>query len=499
MNKRKAGIIVLLVLSGTGAWVQGQGVDIDASQPQSTAISIYDTGFGLVSELRRVTPASGENTIRIRQLPSALEPSTISFFPIAGAPGFQILEQLYRFDASHPERLLQSFAGRTIRVVTKSGELEGRLVSFSSGPVGQRGALAVMTEDGHIHVIWDAEDIERVILPDAVRYSFLEPTLLWRAQSSMEGPQNMRLTYQVRDMDWKASYEVILDEAGQRAYFAGRIGLANNSGGAFQNAQIQLISTERGMIRERAQAATRRGRDEREVAPAQRYTYGMSEPAFEQSVISISPVHSYRLSEPVSLADGDLKFVHYTVKQDMPVSRFYVYDGVRFDRFQRNRRNDWNYGTESHTAVETHVQFLNTPQDGPGLDLPTGLLRLYQRRSDGSMDLIGEDMLLSVPANMQGHALLGTARGLRGERERTGYVEITPLRVYEESFQIRIENDTDETVEVRVVEHLYRWHDFEIVRADAEYEVTGPQTIEFRPTLRPGGRRTISYTVRYSW
>ncbi len=60
-------------------------------------------------------------------------------------------------------------------------------------------------------------------------------------------------------------------------------------------------------------------------------------------------------------------------------------------------------------------------------------------------------------------------------------------------------NETSEAAEVRVVEHLYRWPKYEIVKVDTEYEETGPQRIEFRPRVPAGAQRTITHTVRYSW
>ena len=104
-----------------------------------------------------------------------------------------------------------------------------------------------------------------------------------------------------------------------------------------------------------------------------------------------------------------------------------------------------------------------------------------------------------MAAGAFGHVRVGPARGLRGERERTGYSEIRPLHEYEESFEIRLENNTARDVTVRVVEHLYRWKTFEIVRADAEYKEIGEQMIEFRPEVKAGGKRSLHYTVRYSW
>ena len=39
----------------------------------------------------------------------------------------------------------------------------------------------------------------------------------------------------------------------------------------------------------------------------------------------------------------------------------------------------------------------------------------------------------------------------------------------------------------------------EVIKADAEYETTGPQDIEFRVPVKQGGSRVITYTVRYRW
>ncbi len=73
------------------------------------------------------------------------------------------------------------------------------------------------------------------------------------------------------------------------------------------------------------------------------------------------------------------------------------------------------------------------------------------------------------------------------------------MHEYEETFEIRLTNLGEEAALVRVVEHLYRGPEFEIVKADSEYTQTGPQTIEFRPELKPGARRALHYTVRYRW
>ena len=52
---------------------------------------------------------------------------------------------------------------------------------------------------------------------------------------------------------------------------------------------------------------------------------------------------------------------------------------------------------------------------------------------------------------------------------------------------------------MNVMEHLYRWPEYEILKSDSEYEEAGPQKISFRVLLKPGGSRSLHYTVRYRW
>jgi hypothetical protein len=54
-------------------------------------------------------------------------------------------------------------------------------------------------------------------------------------------------------------------------------------------------------------------------------------------------------------------------------------------------------------------------------------------------------------------------------------------------------------VEVRVVEHLYRWTNWEIREPSNTFLKTDAQTIEFRIPLKPDEEQTVTYTVHYSW
>ena len=70
----------------------------------------------------------------------------------------------------------------------------------------------------------------------------------------------------------------------------------------------------------------------------------------------------------------------------------------------------------------------------------------------------------------------------------------------DESFEIRLRNrKKDAPVEIRVVEHLYRWNNWEITAKSDDFKKTDAQTIEFRIPVKPDEEKTVTYTVHYSW
>ena len=70
----------------------------------------------------------------------------------------------------------------------------------------------------------------------------------------------------------------------------------------------------------------------------------------------------------------------------------------------------------------------------------------------------------------------------------------------EEAFEIRVRNRKEtEAVEVRVVEHLYRWSNWNVIQKSHDFVKTDAQTIEYRVQVPAGGEQVITYRVRYDW
>lgn len=125
-------------------------------------------------------------------------------------------------------------------------------------------------------------------------------------------------------------------------------------------------------------------------------------------------------------------------------------------------------------------------------------MRVYKEDVDGGAEFVGEDRIDHTPKDERVRLYLGDAFDIVGERIQTDFEKLGS-RTIEESFEITLRNHKEEDVEVRVVEHLYRWSEWEIVEESQEHEKLDAQTIEYRVKVPAEGEAKVSYTVRYRW
>ncbi len=443
-------------------------------------MSIYDTGFGIVNENRRVAVGKGESEVVVRQVPAKLDPTTCSLMPLAGGAKLDFLGLRFEHDLAGEAQLFQRYLGRAVSVNDGKQEAQGKLVA---GPTPDRpvesSAVALQMTDGSVRVFPQLDRVTAVEFPKADTAAFLDPSLVWNVRSEQEGQQIVRLSYLTAGLSWSATHEVTLTGDGDKARVSSRVNIANESGGRFNDARVRLVATEPSGS-----------------ANSRRYSYGVDAPVAESLGGAIQSKGAFEVPLPVTLADGQSRQFELARAEALPVTKFFVYDGVRFDRYQRNPKNDWNYGAEFSRTVELNAEFQWPSGTGA---LPGGAARIYRELGDGGLDYLGRSDWMQPDENGRCHVRIGTARGMTGERERTGFTEVRPQHEYLETFEIRLSNFTEESAQVRVVEHLYRGTEYEIVKADAEYISPAPQVIEFRADLKPGGKRSLHYTVRYRW
>jgi hypothetical protein len=145
------------------------------------------------------------------------------------------------------------------------------------------------------------------------------------------------------------------------------------------------------------------------------------------------------------------------------------------------------------------LEFENSEEAGLGVPLPKGTTRVYKKDVDGATLLIGEDAIDHTPRDERVRLYIGDAFDIVGERVQTDFRVEYDEDWMEESFEITLRNHKDEDVEIRVVEHMFRWSEWEIIEQSHEHDKLDAQTIEFRVPVEADGETTVTYTVRYEW
>jgi hypothetical protein len=479
-----------------------------AARADEVQVTIYNSDFALVKESRTLNLKQGTVETRFSNVTSLLEPDSVVLRDRKNPDGLRILEQDYEGDPLSEESLLKRSEGKTLqfRVVNPAtgevSKVSAKLIRAGYGgqPRPYRGmggyqpfgvetlAMSPIVElDGKMLFALPGQPLFDSLGDDAI----LKPTLLWKLWSDKEGPRDVEVSYMTGGMRWEATYNLVAPEKGDAFDLVGWVTLENESGAEFKDARLKLMAGDVNKV----QPAVMGGRMAMakamaEEAPGPQVT----EKAFDE-------YHLYTLANPTTLREREVKQVEFCRAPHLPAKRLYVYDGaqVAMYGYDEGMARNPQYGVQSNGKVATMVEFKNSKEAGLGIPLPRGTMKLYRADSDGSREFIGENAIDHTPADETVRLALGNAFDLRGERRQTDFKVDTSKQTATEAFEIKVRNHKKEPVEVRIVEHLYRWSNWKIAANSDPYDKADSRTIEFKVTIPPDGEKVVTYRVNYSW
>ena len=488
-----------------------------ATAQAQTQLTVYNDNFAAVKQTRTLTLTRGENEIRVTDITAHLEPESVIVRALRQADSVRILEQNYESDPLSQGLLLRKSEGKLLDfeiTLSQTGEkriIQGRILRSGYVPHTsafqrygnqyayrqvayanpQGGGEPIVEVDGKIQFGLPGKPIFDALDPQA----FLKPTLLWRLWSEQAGEREVEFSYLTGGMRWEANYNAIAPETGDSFDIIGWVTLENMSGKDFENANLKLMAGDVARVAPQM-------RDRIDFSSGAREAGNASGPAVTER--SFEEYHLYTLERPTTVLDREVKQVEFVRAAKVPAKRVYVYDGFQPDpRYQGwncyNIRNQPNYGTVSNEKVWVMLEFENSQASNLGMPLPKGKVKLYRRDTDGRNEFIGEDDIDHTPKDETVRLYTGNAFDIAGERRQTNFQRDSNDHWVDESFVIKLRNHKEEAVQVRVVEHMYRWIQWEVTASSAELLKTDARTIEFRPTIPAGGEVTITYKVHYTW
>lgn len=441
---------------------------------QKVAVTIYNGNLGLVKDIRKVQLPPGGHDLQFMDVAAQINPTTVHLKSLTDPKGLRILEQNYEYDLLNPQKLLEKYVGKTIKLWEKNpntGEerqVEALLLSMNGGPVYQI--------DGAIHLGHPG----RPILPSIPDNLIARPTLLWRLENATSRSQMIEATYLTGGISWRADYVLTLSTNDDGGDLAGWVTIDNRSGATYKNAVLKLVAGD-----------VNRARGEREMADALREMTAkaaVAEQAFHEE--RFFEYHLYSLDGQTTIKENQSKQISLLSAADIPIRKDLIYYGAQ--QYYRNQ-----YGKPiSNQKVGVYLEVANTKKNHLGIPLPKGVVRVYKADRSGSLQFIGEDRIDHTPKDEKIKIKMGEAFDVVGERIQRDWHKIAS-GVYEVAWEISLRNHKHESVEVTVVEPIPG--DWKVLHASHAYKKIEAHTLEFPLKVPKESGVTINYRVRITF
>ncbi|QMU60632.1 MAG: DUF4139 domain-containing protein [Gammaproteobacteria bacterium] len=443
---------------------------------QEVAVTIYNEQLALVKDLRKVKLSDGFNRLAFREVSAQMRPETALLRSINHPDGFHLIEQNFDFDLLTPQKLLEKYVGKKVRVVKvhpTTGEEkteEAIVLSVNNGVVLRVGNRIETGYPGRI--IYDE-------VPENLRD---RPTLVISLESGTSKQQELQLSYLTGGLGWKADYVAELDESDEFVDLTGWVTLTNQSGATYKNAKLQLVAGDVNQVRQEMQPMRRdmlmSKSSGKAAAPAM-----VEEGLFEY--------HLYTLQRPTTISNNQTKQVSLLSATKIPVKKEFLLKGQNY----YYRGSYGNLGQKLKVGV--FVEFDNKEESNLGMPLPKGVVRVYKNDKSGNAQFVGEDRIDHTPKNEEIKLKLGDAFDVTADKKQTNFKKATAIGKYSQaytvSFEITLKNAKNEGVEVVVHEPIPG--DWKMKEESHSHKKVAAGTAEWKIKVPAEGKTILSYDV----
>ncbi|HEY5944305.1 MAG TPA: hypothetical protein VIV40_02390 [Kofleriaceae bacterium] len=288
--------------------------------------------------------------------------------------------------------------------------------------------------------------------------------------------------YITNRLHWDVAYTMTANPRRDRGELRGALAIRNTTGIALHAANARLVDAELGAWRGKTaeQLATSLvGGTQASTAPATPRDLG-----------------------PIDIGGGETR-VDLMPTSTRTMRSVLVYDpiGSKLDNPGAAPLRDPRLGLEPPPSTRVTESFEVARDEATSTGLPAGPVRLLERRSDGSLVVLGESRLFEATSRVAkvDTIAVGTADSVTGTRERRELTIDDENRRIVEEFVITLDNQREAAASVLVREHLYRGQNWTLAYNSATAAAKeGAQQIALRAEVPAKSKLKILYVVVYT-
>ena len=439
-----------------------EGGIANSNEKGSNELTVYNQNLALVKDIRELTLKKGVNLVQFKDIASQINATSV-FFKDLTFPNTFVIEQNYEYDLVSKNKILEKYLDEEITIQVIEGdqvkEYKGKLLSFQDG--------IILESDGEIISLSNTSKISFKELPGGL---LTKPTLVWKIYADQDGVRETQTIYLTSGLNWQADYIATVNSDDSALDFSGWTTITNNSGTSYPNTKLKLVAGDVHTV-----TSTRYNAVYEEYTMDSVGGSAMPKSFGEESLFEY---HMYTLESKTTLNNNQTKQISLLSSNNVPAEKEYVYEG----RY-------------SNTKVQTKLKFKNSENQGLGMPLPKGTVRVYKKDSDGQLQFVGEDSIDHTKTEDELELLLGNAFDITGERVEVNS-ENFGKGFYKYEYKITLENQKAEAVTVKVKENL-NGENWTITKNSMPYDKTTSNEIEFNVNVPAKGTAEVTYTVEY--
>jgi len=391
----------------------------DTTIPQTAsdlAITIYNDDRAFVHDVREANVSAGRQRLIYEGVPS--EVITASVVPAFGGVDTRLYSQNYIYDLISLESMLKNSIDKSVEFDTNGKNptrSQGTLLAYKPAVmVRQKGTGKILTLDKPTQVIFSS-------VPESM---ITRPSLVWNIETAKAGKLAIDLKYLTTGISWKSDY--VLNLTDKTLDLVGWITVNNRSGVAYPHARITCLA---GKVH-RARASRHPYRAQKGLMMAPAAAPDVREEAF-------SGYHIYTIPFRETIANNQQKQIRFLDKTSVGYTRY----GKAINRsFEKHGRQKLRFANT--------VEFVNTQDNGMGVPLPAGIVRMYQADSTGESHFIGESRIGNTPEGERVTLTVGTLFDVVGDKTVTRYTARKGYRNVETTYALRNQRDTAQTLKI---------------------------------------------------
>ncbi len=474
--RQMIGLVVATVLCGTAlaeaAEVQ-QVAKSTAADQIGVEVTVYNGNLGLIKDTRKIELLPGHGTLQFMDVASSIMPETVHVKSLNRPGDLTVLEQNYDYDLINEEKLLEKYVGKQIKIVDwnefqdRKEIIEAVLLSNNEGqPIFRIGSEIYL---GHPGV---------KVLPELPENLFARPTLTWDYESVGKDAHEVEVSYLTQNITWKADYVLQLSEDDSQADLSGWVTLENRSGTAYRDAKLKLVA----------------GQVHRAEAPQVLMAFeGLAKSATPTATSQFQEqgffeYHLYDLQRRTTIQDNQTKQISLLEARGVDVAAELLVQGAQEVFMQRSGDEEGR-----KEPVNVYITLRNSDEHKLGMPLPAGVMRLYKKDRNGSLQFIGEDRIEHTPKDELIRLKTGEAFDVTAQRKQTDYKQLS-TRVFESEWEITLKNHKDRELTIGVVEPLFG--NWQVVNSSHPFRKVDAFTIRFDVPLAKDQEVRLTYRVK---